>query len=74
MKVSVSLPDEDVEFLDAYARSQGYRSRSAVVHAAVRMLRSANLGEAYAEAWWEWVDESDGEMWEAVASDGMGTR
>jgi Arc/MetJ-type ribon-helix-helix transcriptional regulator len=74
MKVSVSLPDEDVEFLDAYARSQGYRSRSAVVHAAVRMLRSAKLGEAYAEAWREWVDEGDGEMWDAAAGDGTGSR
>ena len=31
MKVSVSLPEEDVEFLDEYAASQG-GSRSAVVH------------------------------------------
>ena len=38
MKVSVSLPDEDVEFLDAYARSQGLASRSATVHKAVRLL------------------------------------
>ena len=41
MKISVSLPDEDVEFLDSYAESQGYGSRSAVVHTAVRLLRSA---------------------------------
>ena len=26
MKVSVSLPDEDVEFLDAYVDSQGFAS------------------------------------------------
>ena len=26
MKVSVSLPDEDVEFLDQYAQTQGYES------------------------------------------------
>ena len=31
MKLSVSLPEEDVEFLDQYARTQGYQSRSAVV-------------------------------------------
>ena len=41
MKVSVSLPDDDVEFLDAYARSQGIESRSAVVHKAVRLLRAS---------------------------------
>ncbi|HKZ25277.1 MAG TPA: ribbon-helix-helix domain-containing protein, partial [Acidimicrobiia bacterium] len=50
----MSLPDEDVEFLDQYARTQGYQSRSAVVHKAVRLLRSAELGEAYAGAWSEW--------------------
>ena len=43
MKVSVSLPDEDVDFLDTYADTQGFASRSAVVHKAVRLLR-ASLG------------------------------
>lgn len=74
MKVSVSLPDEDVEFLDEYARTQGYQSRSAVVHKAVRLLRSAELGGAYAEAWEEWTDSGDGDSWEAVAGDGLSTR
>ena len=31
MKVSVSLPDEDVEYLDAYAETQGLGSRSAAL-------------------------------------------
>ena len=51
MKVSVSLPSDDVEFLDEYAKTHGYDSRSAVVHAAVRMLRSAKLGDAYEQVW-----------------------
>jgi Arc/MetJ-type ribon-helix-helix transcriptional regulator len=46
MKLSVSLPDEDVEFLDAYANEQGFPSRSAVLHKAVRLLRGAELGAA----------------------------
>ena len=71
MKISVSLPDEDVEFLDSYAESQGYESRSAVVHTAVRMLRSAKLGDAYADAWREWDDSSDAEIWDKVTSDGL---
>jgi Arc/MetJ-type ribon-helix-helix transcriptional regulator len=70
MKVSVSLPDDDVEFLDAYAQSQGIESRSAVVHKAVRMLRVSELGEAYEEAFTSW--ESEGEaVWDAVAADGL---
>ncbi len=33
MKVSVSLPDSDVDFLDTYASTQGLASRSAALHA-----------------------------------------
>ncbi|MHB8463766.1 MAG: ribbon-helix-helix domain-containing protein [Acidimicrobiales bacterium] len=71
MKVSVSLPDEDVDFLDAYAEAQGFPSRSAVVHKAVRLLRAAELGPAYEDAWEEWSTGSDEALWEATASDGL---
>jgi len=71
MKISVSLPDEDVEFLDSYAESQGYVSRSAVVHSAVRMLRSSKLGDAYADAWREWADSDESEVWESAVGDGL---
>lgn len=50
MKVSVSLPDADVEFLDAYAQSQGLDSRSAALQKAVRLLRASELGAAYEDA------------------------
>jgi len=71
MKISVSLPDDDVEFLDNYAEAQGYESRSAVVHAAVRMLRSAKLGDAYADAWGEWEESGEAELWDKTTSDGL---
>ena len=41
MKVSVSLPSEDVKFLDVYAEEQGLESRSAALQRAVRLLRVA---------------------------------
>lgn len=66
----MSLPGEDVEFLDKYASTKGYESRSAVVHKAVRLLRSSELGDAYADAWSEWSD-SDGTDWETVVGDGL---
>ena len=69
MKVSVSLPDEDVEFLDAYALSQGIESRSAVVHRAVRLLRAAELGAAYEEAWAEWRNSEDAVFWDVATGD-----
>ncbi len=71
MKVSVSLPDEDVEFLDRYAASQGIGSRSAAVHKAVRLLRASQLGPAYQDAWAEWADAGDADVWETVVSDGL---
>ena len=71
MKISVSLPSEDVEFLDKYADSQGYASRSAVVQSAVRMLRSSKLGDAYADAWREWEEAGEAELWDKAATDGL---
>ena len=72
MKVSVSLPGDDVEFLDSYAKERGLESRSAALHRAVRLLRVAELGAAYETAWDEWVAGSDAEAWESTTSDGLG--
>ena len=71
MKVSVSLPDDDVAFLDTYAEREGYASRSAVLHKAVRMLRAAELGAAYEDAWDEWAAGSDDILWDGTSADGQ---
>jgi Arc/MetJ-type ribon-helix-helix transcriptional regulator len=73
MKISVSLPDEDVDFLDEYAQNLGIRSRSAVIQRAVRLLRAAELGPAYAEAWEEWETSGDADAWDSVVGDGLET-
>jgi Arc/MetJ-type ribon-helix-helix transcriptional regulator len=73
MKVSVSLPEDDVAFLDAYAQSQGIVSRSAAVHKAVGLLRATELGDAYSEAFQSWDEDGDTEAWDAVAADGLDT-
>jgi len=72
MKVSVSLPDDDVEFLDSYAEREGFASRSAVLHKAVRLLRASELGVAYEDAWAEWHASDDAPLWEATIADGHG--
>ena len=71
MKLSVSLPDEDVEFLDAYAKAEGFASRSAVLHRAVRLLRAAELGPAYEEAFADWEQTGAAGKWEITAGDGL---
>jgi Arc/MetJ-type ribon-helix-helix transcriptional regulator len=71
MKLSVSLPDEDVEFVDEYAKSLGIASRSAVLQRAVRLLRASGLAPAYAAAWEEWEATGEAEAWDSVAGDGL---
>jgi Arc/MetJ-type ribon-helix-helix transcriptional regulator len=70
MKISMSLPEEDVTFLDAYASEKGLPSRSAALHKAVRLLRATGLSAAYEGAWAEWSTE-DQELWEPTATDGL---
>ncbi len=72
MKVSVSLPEDDIEFLDSYAHAQGIASRSAVVHKAVSLLRDAQLATAYEDAWGGWTASGDADVWETTVGDGMG--
>jgi Arc/MetJ-type ribon-helix-helix transcriptional regulator len=72
MKVSVSLSDDDVEFLDSYAQAQGLNSRSAALHKAIGLLRTAQLAAAYEDAWDSWVTSGDAAAWETAADNGLG--
>ena len=71
MKISVSLPREDVEFLDGFAREHGHASRSAALHEAVRLLSENELGDAYDGAWQEFSSSGDAELWDATSGDGV---
>ena len=71
MKLSVSLPDGDVEYLDVYARAQGHKSRSAALHQAVRTLRVAELGDYYEDAWKTWEGDGEAGAWESTTGDGL---
>ena len=71
MKLSVSLPDEDIEYLDAYAERQGLSSRSAALKKAVRLLRASELGAAYEDAGAEWAARDDSVLWDGATSDGV---
>ena len=71
MKLSVSLPDEDVAALDMHARKAGLTSRSAALHEAVRLLRQSGLDEDYVAAWDEWEKSGEAATWQGVDADGM---
>jgi Arc/MetJ-type ribon-helix-helix transcriptional regulator len=71
VKLSVSLPDQDVAILDEFARAHGLPSRSAALQRAVRMLRFPDLEQDYAEAWGEWEQSGDLAAWDVTAADGV---
>lgn len=69
VKLSVSIPEEDVEFLDEYTAAHRIPSRSAAIQRAIRLLRASELTEAYAAAFVEWDDGPDAESWDITAND-----
>lgn len=71
MKVGISIPDDDVAFIDEYAARTDAKSRSAVLHQAIGLLRSADLEDAYATAWQEWDSGEDIGLWEVTSEDGI---
>ena len=66
MKLSISIPDEESAFVDQCVEDGLYPSRSAVVLRALRLLKSADLGAMYAEAFAEWEASADAVAWDAV--------
>ena len=66
-KLSISLPDDDVAFLDEL----NAESRSAAVHKAIDLARSLSLVDDYTAAYDEWVSSGDAKLWDGVIGDGL---
>jgi len=71
VKISVSVPDRDLERLDRYVREAGLASRSAAIQRAIRLLDGDRLEQDYAAAFEEWDASGERDAWEAVAGDGL---
>ncbi|MCV3216877.1 ribbon-helix-helix domain-containing protein [Plectonema radiosum NIES-515] len=65
-KISISLPQSLVKFIENYQVASGYKSRSQVISEAVELLRSRELEEAYRDASRE-VDSD----WDVTVADGL---
>ena len=71
MKLSVSLSEKDVEFLDVYITAHDLETRSAGLKAALRALRDLDLQEAYEQAFEEWEGSEDQRLWDMTTGDGI---
>ncbi|MDQ3579057.1 MAG: ribbon-helix-helix domain-containing protein [Actinomycetota bacterium] len=70
MKLSVSLPEDDVRFIDEYSVRVDVASRSQVIQVAIGMLRESSLRDEYAQAFAEWDDSGEAAFWETTVGDG----
>ena len=71
MRLSVTVPAEDVRFLDHFAREHHLGSRVAALRYAIHQLRFLELAGAYEEAWQEWADSDDHLVWQESSADGL---
>lgn len=61
-----------MEFLDGYAQPLRVTSLARRLSIqSVRMLRSSELGDAYADAWLEWEESEHSELWEKTTAGGL---
>jgi hypothetical protein len=71
VKLSISVPPDDVRLLDEFARVAGLPSRSAAVQYAIRLLRLPDLENDYAAAWNDWETSGDNDSWATTSNDGL---
>ena len=71
MKVSVSITDDDLGFIESQVAEGRYPTRSAAMHAAIKSLRARDLEAQYAEAAREWQASGDQAAWDVTVGDGL---
>lgn len=71
VKVSTTLAERDLVFIENYANRHGLPSRAAGFHAAISALREKELEAQYEEAYHEWYISGEAEVWECVSGDGI---
>ena len=71
MKLSISVPDEQVELIDRVMTAQGLTSRSAAIQQGIELWLNQALVEDYTAAFREWDASGESAEWESVAADGL---
>lgn len=71
MKISISVEEKDLDFLDKYASDHSLGTRSAAMRSAVDALRKEELAWQYEQAFAEWEGSGDREFWDLMSADGI---
>ena len=71
VKLSVSVDQGVVPFIERYQNDHTVRTKSEVVERALELLRKAELEQAYKEAAQDWLENPDAALWENTVGDGI---
>jgi hypothetical protein len=74
VKLSVSVDQGFVPFIERYQHNHTVRTKSEVVERALELLRKAELEQAYKEAAQDWLENPDAALWENTVGDGIEPR
>lgn len=70
VKLSVSLSDDDLVYLDKIAADMK-GNRSAAIHRLLRIQRELDAEDAYAQAFDEWEGSGEESIWDGTTRDGL---
>jgi Arc/MetJ-type ribon-helix-helix transcriptional regulator len=71
MKISISLQDEVVEYVDSCVKLQRAANRSAAIQKAIRLMKMMEMAPQYQAEWQEWEKSEDAGLWDNALSDGL---
>ena len=70
-KLSVSVPSQLAQFIERYQAAHGVPTKSEVVERALVLLQKSELKQQYAQAYKEWAESGEAEVWDATVGDGL---
>lgn len=71
MKISISVEEKDLTFLDKHANDHSLGNRSAAMRRAIDALRKEELAWQYEQAFTEWEGSEDQKFWDRFSGDGI---
>ncbi|WP_337867862.1 hypothetical protein [Meiothermus sp.] len=70
-KLSVSVDSQLAQFIERYQAAHGMPTKSEVVERALSLLQKNELRRQYTEAYQEWLESGEAEVWEVTVGDGL---
>jgi Arc/MetJ-type ribon-helix-helix transcriptional regulator len=71
IKLSVSVAHQLAQFIERYQATHRVSTKSEVVERALELLQKSELKQQYAQAYREWAESGEAELWDITVGDGL---